>query len=44
MVELRDPERFRTLVAAAEHGAALRHDLYQQLAHIRFPAPKDSDG
>jgi pyruvate-ferredoxin/flavodoxin oxidoreductase len=49
MVELRDPQRFKQLVHAAEEGAAERHALYQQLARIRFPtdedtAPEDIDG
>ena len=49
MVELRDPERFKQLVNAAEAGAAERHALYQQLAQIRFPvtegpAQEDTDG
>ncbi|MBK9561336.1 MAG: pyruvate:ferredoxin (flavodoxin) oxidoreductase [Candidatus Microthrix sp.] len=49
MVELRDPERFKQLVNAAEAGAAERHALYQQLAQIRFPAAdgpaqEDTDG
>ncbi len=42
MVELRDPERFRQLVHAAEEGAAERHALYEQLARIRFPAADDT--
>ncbi|RZU46767.1 pyruvate-ferredoxin/flavodoxin oxidoreductase [Fluviicoccus keumensis] len=37
MVELRDPERYRTLVQAAEHATAERRALYHQLAGIRIP-------
>jgi pyruvate-ferredoxin/flavodoxin oxidoreductase len=38
MVELRDPDRYRALVAAAERAAQERHDLYAQLARIRLDA------
>jgi len=36
MVELRDPDRYRLLVAAAQRAARERHDLYAQLARIRL--------
>jgi len=35
MVALRDPERYRELVAAARHAVAQRRSLYEQLARIR---------
>jgi pyruvate-ferredoxin/flavodoxin oxidoreductase len=44
MVELRDPERFDRLAAAAEHHAADRHAVYEQLAHIRLPRPAHEPG
>ncbi|HEX5360759.1 MAG TPA: thiamine pyrophosphate-dependent enzyme, partial [Fluviicoccus sp.] len=37
MVELRDPERYRALLQAAEHATAERRALYHQLAGIRIP-------
>jgi pyruvate-ferredoxin/flavodoxin oxidoreductase len=38
MVELADPDRFQKLVRAAEQAVRDRHDLYEQLATIRYPA------
>jgi pyruvate-ferredoxin/flavodoxin oxidoreductase len=49
MVELADPDRFQKLVRAAEQAVRDRHDLYEQLATIRYPAhtvaesPSDPD-
>ncbi|MGE0729010.1 MAG: pyruvate:ferredoxin (flavodoxin) oxidoreductase [Acidimicrobiia bacterium] len=37
MVELQDPERYQTLVHAAEHAVHQRHELYAQLSRIFFP-------
>jgi pyruvate-ferredoxin/flavodoxin oxidoreductase len=37
-VEKLDPERFRRLTAAAEHEAAQRYLVYQQLAGLHVPA------
>jgi pyruvate-ferredoxin/flavodoxin oxidoreductase len=37
MVELRDPERYARLVAAAEKATAERRELYHQLSGIRIP-------
>jgi len=37
MVEMRDPERFTSLVHAAEDAVRDRHALYGQLAEIRYP-------
>ena len=44
MVEMRDPDRFTTLVRAAEHAVRDRHALYEQLAQIRLPDPEAHDG
>ncbi len=38
MVELRDPDRYERLVAAADQAARDRHDLYAQVAHVHFRA------
>jgi len=37
MVELRSPERYATLVAAARDAARQRRALYEQLARIHLP-------
>ncbi len=42
MVELRDPERYNRLVAAAERAVHERHELYAQLAKIRLPGDTQS--
>ena len=44
MVEMRDPDRFTTLVRAAEHAVRDRHALYEQLAQIRLPEQEAHDG
>jgi len=44
MVEMRDPERFTTLVRSAERAVRDRHALYEQLAQIRLPEPEAHDG
>ncbi|MFP5383099.1 MAG: hypothetical protein ACLGHG_03410, partial [Gammaproteobacteria bacterium] len=44
MVELRDPERFSRLVAAAGQAVHERHELYAQLARIRLPTEEKHDG
>lgn len=36
MVELRDPERYRRLVDAAQRAVRQRHDHYEQLSHIHL--------
>ncbi|TVR20434.1 MAG: pyruvate:ferredoxin (flavodoxin) oxidoreductase [Ilumatobacter sp.] len=36
MVELRDPERYRRLVADAQQAVQRRHDHYEQLSHIHL--------
>lgn len=38
MVERRDPERFRRLMALAEQMAARRVAVYQHLAHLTVPS------
>jgi len=43
MVELRSPERYATLLAAARDGVAQRRALYEQLSHIHLP-PEKHDG
>ncbi|MCH8498990.1 MAG: pyruvate:ferredoxin (flavodoxin) oxidoreductase [Marinobacter sp.] len=43
MLELRDPERYELLVAAATEAAADRRELYQQLAGIHLEA-QNPDG
>ena len=37
MVELRSPERYRALLAAAQDAAAQRRALYEQLSHVHLP-------
>jgi pyruvate-ferredoxin/flavodoxin oxidoreductase len=37
MVELRSPERYRALLAAARDEAAQRRALYEQLSHVHLP-------
>jgi pyruvate-ferredoxin/flavodoxin oxidoreductase len=42
MVERRDPERFKRLLRMAETGAAERFAIYEQLAGLTVPVPKES--
>jgi pyruvate-ferredoxin/flavodoxin oxidoreductase len=42
MVEKRDPQRFRRLIAMAEREAAQRIAVYQQLAGITVPNIRDA--
>jgi pyruvate-ferredoxin/flavodoxin oxidoreductase len=44
MVELRSPERARTLLAAAREAARQRQALYRQLSEIHLPAGKTEGG
>ncbi|MCC6434835.1 MAG: pyruvate:ferredoxin (flavodoxin) oxidoreductase [Acidimicrobiales bacterium] len=43
MVELRDPERYETLVQAAERAVHNRHELYAQVARISFSGEEHHD-
>jgi pyruvate-ferredoxin/flavodoxin oxidoreductase len=50
MLELRDPQRYEQLVAAASEAATEQRELYKQLAGIHFephehpePDPKEGD-
>jgi pyruvate-ferredoxin/flavodoxin oxidoreductase len=40
MVEQRDPDRFKSLLAAAQQDVQRRHALYEQLARAMAPAPQ----
>ena len=42
MVERRDPERFRRLLRMAERQAAERFAIYEQLAGLTVPVPKEA--
>ncbi len=42
MVELRSPERYRALVAAAREAVRQRRSLYEQLSHIHLPLPSST--
>ena len=44
MVELRDPDRYRQLVTAAEQAVQERHQLYEQLANIHLTVRGRSNG
>ena len=43
MVELRSPDRYAELLAAARHGVQQKRALYRQLANIHLPAEHNDD-
>ncbi len=44
MVEHQDPERFKKLLAEAQHEVRQRYSVYEQLARSLAPAPAPQAG